>query len=105
MAEPIDVVRRFCDGMVERDPEALRDYLADDVAYQNTGMPAKEGVDDVLGDLAGQFAMFPDSYEYRKQNIAGDGDTVLTERVDMIAGLDGNLHGRRMRAAPRGRCA
>jgi limonene-1,2-epoxide hydrolase len=71
----------------------LRGYLADDVTYQNTGMPAKKGIDEVLGDLAGQFGMFPDSYEYRMRNIAGDGDVVLTERVDMIKGFDGTLHG------------
>ena len=61
--------------------------------YQNTGMPAKEGVEDVLADLAGQFAMFPETYEYQMVNIAGRGEVVLTERVDMINGLDGSLHG------------
>ena len=42
MADPIEVVRDFCDAMVKRDPEAVRGFLADDVVYQNTGMPAKE---------------------------------------------------------------
>jgi limonene-1,2-epoxide hydrolase len=37
--------------------------------------------------------MFPDSYEYRMQNLAADGDVVLTERLDMIKGPDGTLHG------------
>ncbi len=93
MADPIQVVRSFCDAMSKRDPEVLRQYLADDVLYQNTGMPAKRGVDEVVGDLAGQFAMFPDTYDYRMENIAGAGDVVLTERVDMINGFDGSLHG------------
>ncbi len=93
MAYPIEVVGAFCDAMSKRDPEALRDFLADGVVYQNAGMAAKEGVEDVLADLAGQFAMFPDSYEYRMVNIAGDGEVVLTERVDMINGFDGSVHG------------
>lgn len=93
MTDAIDIVRGFCDAMVKRDPEALREYLADDIVYQNTGMPAQAGVDDVLADLAGQFAMFPDSYEYRLLNIAAVDDVVLTERVDMIADFEGNHHG------------
>ena len=93
MADPIDVVQAFCDAMSKRDAEALREFLADCVVYQNTGMPGKDGVEDVLADLAGQFAMFPDTYEYRIVSIAGDGEVVLTERVDMINGFDGSVHG------------
>lgn len=93
MSEPVETVRQFCDLMAKRDPGALRPYLADDVVYQNTGMPASVGVAAVLENLGGQFAMFPDSYEYRTKNIAADGDVVLTERVDMIKGPDGQLHG------------
>lgn len=92
MTDPVDVVRSFCALMVERDPEALRGHLAEAVVYQNTGMPAKHGIEDVLSDVGGQFAMFPDSYEYRMINIAGAGDVVLTERVDVIAGFDGRPH-------------
>lgn len=79
--------------MSKRDPEALRPSLAPGVVYQNTGMPAKKGVDEVLADLAGQFSMFPDTYEYKIENIAADGDVVLTERVDTINGFDGCIHG------------
>lgn len=93
MADAIEVVSNFCDGMSKRDPEALRPYLAPGVVYQNTGMPAKKGVDEVLADLAGQFSMFPDTYEYKTENIAANGDVVLTERVDMINGFDGSRHG------------
>lgn len=93
VADPIDVVQAFCAAMRKRDAEALREFLADGVAYQNAGMPAKEGVEDVLADLAGQFAMFPDTYEYRMVNVASDGEVVLTERVDMINGFDGSVHG------------
>lgn len=93
MAEPIEVVREFCDLMVKRDPEALRGLLASNAVYQNTGMPASVGVDAVLENLAAQFAMFPDSYEYRMQHIVGRGEVVMTERLDMIKGPDGAIHG------------
>lgn len=93
VTDPIDVVQAFCEAMRKRDPEELREFLADDIVYQNTGMPAKDGVEDVLADLAGQFAMFPNSYEYQMMNIAGVGEVVLTQRVDMINGFDGSIHG------------
>lgn len=84
MSTPQEIVQAFCDAMAGRDAEALRPFLAEDAVYQNTGMPAAVGIEDILADLAGQFAAFRDSYEYVVKNIAADGDTVLTERVDLI---------------------
>jgi limonene-1,2-epoxide hydrolase len=84
MSDSADVVRRFCDLMVERDASALRPLLAEDAVYQNTGMPASVGVEAIVENLAGQFGAFPDSYEYKTINLAADGDVVLTERLDMI---------------------
>lgn len=86
------VVQEFCDLMVKRDAKPLRPYLADDVVYQNTGMPAASGLDDVIANLAGQFAMFPDSYEYTTINSAADGDVVMNERLDRVRGPDGTVH-------------
>ena len=88
-----EIVQEFCGLMVKRDVEALRPLLADDVVYQNTGMAAASGIEAVLESIAGQFAMFPDSYEYRTVNSAAEGDIVMNERVDMIKGPDGNVHG------------
>jgi limonene-1,2-epoxide hydrolase len=85
-------VQEFCDLMVKRDPELLRPYLADDVVYQNTGMPAAAGIEDMLANVAGQFAMFPDSYEYTTINATADGDVVMNERLDHIKGPDGAVH-------------
>jgi limonene-1,2-epoxide hydrolase len=89
----MDLVQEFCNLMVQRDAEALRPLLADDAVYQNTGMPATVGVDAIVANLAGQFGAFPDSYEYRMQHIVAGGDVVMTERLDMIKGPDGTLHG------------
>ena len=85
-------VQEFCDLMVKRDAESLRPYLADDVVYQNTGMPAASGIEDVLANVAGQFAMFPDSYEYTTVNAVADGDVVMNERLDHVKGPDGKVH-------------
>jgi limonene-1,2-epoxide hydrolase len=84
MTEPVGVVRQFCALMEKRDPEALRPLIADDAVYQNVGMPAFVGVDAIVENMAAQFAMFPDSYAFEIVNIAGDGQVVLTERVDYI---------------------
>jgi limonene-1,2-epoxide hydrolase len=93
MSDAASIVREFCGRMADRDAQALRPLVADDAVYQNTGMPAVVGADAIVGDLAGQFAMFPDSYEYRVQHLAADDDVVMTERLDMIKGPDGRLHG------------
>lgn len=90
--EAKQVVQEFCDSMVKRDAELLRPYLADDVSYQNAGMPAAVGIDDVIANLAGQFAMFADSYEYRTHNAVAEGDVVMNERTDHVRGPDGTVH-------------
>jgi limonene-1,2-epoxide hydrolase len=84
MSDSVAIVQELCDRMVNRDAEALRRFFTDDAIYQNCGMPASVGVDAIVQNLAGQFSMFPDSYEYIMKNIAGNGDVVLTERLDMI---------------------
>jgi limonene-1,2-epoxide hydrolase len=82
------VVREFCGLMAKRDAESLRPFLADDALYQNVGMPAEVGADAIVANLAGQFAMFPDTYAYEIKHLAVDGDVVLTERLDYIGTSD-----------------
>jgi limonene-1,2-epoxide hydrolase len=88
-----EVVQQFCDLMVKRDAEALRPLLAEDIVYQNVGMEAASGIEAVLENVAGQFAMFPNSYEYRTVKVVAEGDIVMNERIDMVTGPDGNAHG------------
>jgi limonene-1,2-epoxide hydrolase len=92
MSDNTTLVRDFCDQMAKRDAEAVRPYFTPDATYQNTGLPASVGVQAIVENLAGQMTMFPDSYEYRVINLAGHGNVVLTERLDMIRGPDGTLH-------------
>src|SRR5438045_3363813 len=86
------LVREFCDLMVKRDAETLRPYLAPDAVYQNVGMPAARGIEEVIANLAGQFAMFPDSYEYKTITVVADGDVVMNERLDCVRGPSGTVH-------------
>ena len=90
MSAPVDVVRKFCALMEERDAEALRPLIADDAVYQNVGMPASSGVDAILENMAAQFSMFPDAYAFEIVNMASDGAVVLTERLDYIQAPDGS---------------
>jgi limonene-1,2-epoxide hydrolase len=89
MHNPIEVVRQFCALMEKRDPDALRQFLADDAVYQNVGMPATTGVDAIVENLGAQFSMFPDAYAFEIVNIASEGPVVLTERLDYIQAPDG----------------
>ncbi len=93
MSDAASIVGEFCGLMVKRDAEALRPFLADGAIYQNTGMSATVGVDAIVENLAGQFGAFPDSYEYKMQNLAAAGGVVMTERLDMIKGPNGTVHG------------
>jgi limonene-1,2-epoxide hydrolase len=90
MSAPVDVVRKFCALMEKRDAEALRPLIADNAVYQNVGMPASNGVDAIVENMAAQFAMFPDAYAFEIVNIASDGPVVLTERLDYIQAPDGS---------------
>jgi limonene-1,2-epoxide hydrolase len=91
MTDPIRLVDTFCGLMEQRDAAALKPYLADDAVYQNVGMPATVGAEAIAENLGQQFAVFPDSYAYRMINIAGD--SVLTERLDMIKTPAGEVVG------------
>ena len=93
MSDPVNVIRQFCALMAKRDPEALRPYLADDAVYQNVGMPAATGAEAILENMGAQFAMFPDAYAFEIVNIASDKSVVLTERVDYIRTLAGDVAG------------
>jgi limonene-1,2-epoxide hydrolase len=91
MATSEQVVRGFCDAVGKRDVELLRPMLADDVVYQNVGMAATAGINDVLANLQSQWQMFAGVYEFRMVNIASAGDVVLTERVDVV-GAEGQSY-------------
>ena len=41
-------------------------------------MPAAKGIEDVIANLADQFAIFADSYEYKTITVAVEGNVVMT---------------------------
>ena len=77
------VVSDFCAAIGAKDREAVEGLLADDVVYHNIGAPPAVGKDATLAAVQFQFDAF-DPIEFRLTNIAADGDTVLTERLDVI---------------------
>ena len=85
---PEQVVREFCGAVSTRDPEALRPLLAPSVVYLNVGVGTSDGIEATLENVAGQWAMFPECYEFEIVHLASSESVVLTERVDRV-GLGG----------------
>ena len=87
---PEEVVREFCAAVSKRDEGVLRPLLADDAIYQNVGMEASRGIEAVIENVAGQWAMFPEAYEFDMVNLAVSESVVLTERIDRV-GVGGGV--------------
>jgi limonene-1,2-epoxide hydrolase len=83
MGTPTDVIREFCAAIDGKDLAAVDALLADDVVYHNVGSEPAVGREATLAAVKFLFDMF-DPIKFRLRNIAVDGDTVLTERVDEI---------------------
>jgi limonene-1,2-epoxide hydrolase len=81
---PEEVVREFCGAVSKRDPDLLRALLADEVVYQNVGTGTSRGRQSTIDNVAGQWAMFPETYEFEIVNLAVSGSVVLTERIDRV---------------------
>jgi limonene-1,2-epoxide hydrolase len=82
-ATPEEVVRRFCATISTRDPDRLRPMLAGGVVYHNVPMEPSRGIDATIEALATLFVMF-ERVEFEIVNLAVTGDTVLTERIDLL---------------------
>ncbi|MGH9025537.1 MAG: SgcJ/EcaC family oxidoreductase [Acidimicrobiia bacterium] len=81
--DPIDVVRRFCAAWADGDLDALMAFFTDDATYHNIPIAPVKGKDAIRDTIAG-FTQGVEKIEFRLDNIAGDGDIVLTERVDVF---------------------
>lgn len=79
----IAVVEEFLAALEELDIERAVGLLADDVRYQNVGLPAAHGVDVVRKQLQ-WIPKLGDGFEARIHRIASSGSTVLTERTDVL---------------------
>jgi limonene-1,2-epoxide hydrolase len=83
MASSGDVVREFCAAIDRKDLAKVESLLAEGVVYHNVGSEPSVGREAALGAVKFQFDMF-DPISFRIRNLAEDGDTVLTERVDEV---------------------
>jgi len=82
MAEPIDVVRKFCDGWgTPEEIDAALDLLSEDCRYHNIPLDPVEGLDAIRSTVQG-FTAGVDRVEFETLHIAASGNVVLTERVD-----------------------
>jgi limonene-1,2-epoxide hydrolase len=82
-SRPEVAVREFCEAVARKDPAELRGFFTDDAIYHNVGLPVSVGLDAVMENLQGQWAMFG-RYEFHIRHLVADGDVVLTERVDTL---------------------
>jgi len=83
MADATEVVREFCDAWAKGDLDALIEYFADDAVYHNIPVDPVTGKDAIRATIAG-FTTGVDQVEFRVLHLAGAGDVVLTERVDVF---------------------
>ena len=88
--EPIDVVRRFCDTWSTGDVDAIVAYFTDNAVYDNIPMEAVTGTEAIRAFIEG-FTGSIEKVEFRIDNIAANGDVVLTERVDVFVLPNGKV--------------
>jgi limonene-1,2-epoxide hydrolase len=83
MPDAIALVRDFCVQWEKGDIDALLDYFTDDAVYHNIPVDPVVGKDAIRATIQ-MFTTGVERIEFRVRNIAADGDTVLTERVDVF---------------------
>ncbi len=83
MAAVADVVREFCEAIDRKDLAKVESLLDEKVVYHNIGSEPAVGREASLAAVKFQFDAF-DPISFRIRNLAVDGDTVLTERVDEV---------------------
>jgi limonene-1,2-epoxide hydrolase len=82
MAEPIEVVRAFCDGWGSPDEiDAALGLLSDDCFYHNIPLDPVEGIEAIRATIDG-FSAGVEKVEFETHHIAANGNVVLTERTD-----------------------
>ncbi|WP_445185431.1 limonene-1,2-epoxide hydrolase family protein [Pseudonocardia sp. Cha107L01] len=82
-AGSVATVKAFLDALGRLDTDGALALLADDVVYQNVSLPKANGKAAVAKQL-GLFGRYCKGFEAINHRIVGDGDTVLTERTDII---------------------
>ena len=79
----VATVTTFLDALGRLDVDAALALLADDVVYHNVSLPRAHGKA-AVGKQLGLLTRYCTGFEAINHRIVGDGDTVLTERTDVI---------------------
>ena len=78
------LVLEFCQAFTDgATPAALVEYFTEDAVYHNIPVEPAVGHEAILG-LLNMFLTPVERVEFRVLNVVADGDTVLTERVDVF---------------------
>ena len=80
---PVEVVRRFCAAWADGDLDAIVGAFTEDAVYHNIPLDPVTGPEAIRTFIEG-FIGGVDSVEFQIRNIVGEGDVVLTERVDVF---------------------
>lgn len=94
MPAPTEIVATFCgqwDESIERTRAAVREYFRPDTVWDNVGWSVTTGPDEAIAfwdDFVERgFALI----RVEMLHIAAAGNVVLTERIDHLTGLDGEV--------------
>lgn len=78
---PLETVEAFLAALAALDIDAARALMSDDIVYQNVPFPADHGAAATTKTLKRFLVPFR-TFEVETLNIAQNGNTVLTERID-----------------------
>ena len=84
MSDAIDLIRQFCDEFGKgASVDEIVAYFTDDAIYHNIPVEPAVGPEAIKAVFA-MFTTGVERIEFRVLNIVGDGNVVLTERVDVF---------------------
>ena len=84
MSDAIDLIRRFCDEFAKGSSvDDIVAYFTDDAVYHNIPVEPAVGPEAIKAVFS-MFTTGVDRMEFKILNIVGEGNVVLTERVDVF---------------------
>ena len=84
MSDAIDLIRRFCDEFAKGSSvDEIVAYFTDDAVYHNIPVEPAVGPEAIKAVFS-MFTTGVDRMEFKILNIVGEGNVVLTERVDVF---------------------
>jgi limonene-1,2-epoxide hydrolase len=84
MSDAIDLIRRFCGEFAKASSvDEIVAYFTDDAVYHNIPVEPAVGPEAIKAVFS-MFTTGVERMEFKIRNIVGEGDVVLTERVDVF---------------------